>query len=249
MAAILALAPLFVGPLAPYGEVLRLPEAGQTAIPVRELMQSDGINAVLAEFRPKAAQEDQRALLSLWSQYYFLRLLPPVLAVNLFMGRDLPLAVDDVQVVIQQGQPVAFVLQNEGEALAPETPLAQRFSGLMEGHLVPVVQAWAKQVNLAGRVYWGNVGSYLDWIVRELKTHGVDAHVWRPLVDYLALEHLTTGRRNPLYRLYRQCQTPSDDPLRVRRHCCIRYRLPDTEFCPDCPRLCKSERRRASAVA
>ena len=86
-----ALAPLFQGGFAHYGERLRLAQPDDPALPLTALLDPAVLDVQLQAFRSNFAQEDPRAVLSIWSKYYFLYLVPPVLAANLILQRDLPL--------------------------------------------------------------------------------------------------------------------------------------------------------------
>ncbi|MGC3834808.1 (2Fe-2S)-binding protein [Moritella viscosa] len=42
--------------------------------------------------------------------------------------------------------------------------------------------------------------------------------------------------KNPMFGCYR-LKRIAGKPVQIRRNCCLRYRLPMTELCDDCPRL------------
>lgn len=250
MTGIPALAPLFEGVLAPYAAVLRLPAADQQARPATDLLHPSVLDEVLAQYRPDGLHRDPRALLSLWSQYYFLRLLPPVLAANLIMDRALPLELDGMEVIIgDDGLPAAFVLPDEGAPFETGTSVRARFQVLGERHMAPLINAWTHRARLSERVLWGNAGRYLDWMLTQFQELGQPPQVWSPLYDWLNMADDGGGRPNPLYKLYRYCPRSNGEPLhRVRRTCCIRYRLPDISICPECPRLCGRQSRSGSSA-
>ncbi|ADE14911.1 ferric iron reductase [Nitrosococcus halophilus Nc 4] len=250
MAAIPPLAPLFEGVLAPYESVLRLPDSDPRARPARDLLHSSTLNEVMAQYWPNCQHQDPRALLSAWSQFYFLRLLPPVLAANLIMGWSLPLALDGMNVIIGgNGLPVAFVLPDEGRPFDAGVSVQVRFQVLSKQHMAPLIRAWSCQTGLSERVFWGNGGRYLDWLLMQFQELGQPSQVWAPLQDWLNLPEDWNGGRNPFYQLYRNCpRLDREPPHRVRRTCCIRYRLSGISLCSDCPRSCRCQQSSLETV-
>ncbi len=124
---IAALAPLFFGEFASYRDVLTTFEDPRPSLPVRQLLHTAQLDAVLQRFDPLHVGQDRRALASQWSKHYLVRLIPPVVAAALVLGRRLPLALDAIEVVLdEQGLPQAFKLPDDGEPFA--VPPADRAS-------------------------------------------------------------------------------------------------------------------------
>ena len=133
-----AIAPLFQGPFAHYRDVLTLADDPRPALSGREFVSSLRLEEQMLRFAPEHAEGDRRALLSLWSKYYFLRLIPPVLAAGLILNWRLPLAFDEIQVVVgADGLPEAFKLPHAGErwSAAPANGF-ERFAGLLDDNLL-----------------------------------------------------------------------------------------------------------------
>ena len=172
----------------------------------------------MRQFRPADWLEDPRAVFSHWTQFYFLRLLPPALAANLLYEHELPLALEDVAVALSEdGLPAAFILKDGGHKLVENVGIQDRFLLLREGHLQPLISAWAKQVRVSERLLWSNAGRYLDWILSELQRLAPAERVWRPLQNWLDAPYDRLGWHN--------------------RICCLRDRLTGVEICPDCPKV------------
>ena len=236
-----ALAPLFQGGFSSYGSLLRLAEPNDSAIPLTDLFDARRLRQSLYQFRPDLKGEDERALLSIWSKYYFLRLLPPVLAANLILQRALPLAVDALAIELDEhGLPGAFVLPNEGQLLVPSEHPLSRFEGIMRDNLQPVITAWQQALGLSPRVLWSNASRYIHWFTGELKGAGLPEMLWSPGLALFAQPAFENGERNPFFGAYQDRMNANTGTLlTVRRTCCIRFRLPDTALCEDCPRLCR----------
>lgn len=237
-----ALAPLFLGGFAHYGERLRLAQPDDPALPLTALLDPAVLDVQLQAFRSNFAQEDPRAVLSIWSKYYFLYLVPPVLAANLILQRDLPLDPHAMRVEMDPtGLPAVFVFADEGGPLAPPLYGLDRFASLLQDNLAFMIDGWQQRYGLSGKVLWSNASRYLRWFVQELSRFGLPEPMWAPGKSLLEAKAYADGTRNPLYQAYvERFRRDDGEPLSVRKLCCIRYLLPDTELCEDCPRLCHS---------
>lgn len=219
MTVVPVLQPLLDSPVAPYIDRLLLGDAGDLrARPAADFLEPAVMAAAMRQFRPDDWSRDPKAVFSHWTQFYFLRLLPPALAANLLFRHNLPMALADVEVALDDhGLPAAFVLKHGGEPLGDDAPVPERFLPLREGHLEPLIASWSRQARLSERVLWSNAGRYLDWILSEFQRLGQAERVWRPLQVWL--------------------QAPYDRLGWHRRICCLRDRLAGVAMCPDCPKL------------
>ena len=218
MGAIPVLRPLLESPFAAYMATLRLSSAEEPpARPAADLLEPAVVEEMMRRFRPADWPRAPRAVFSYWSQHYFLRLLPPALAANLLFGQRLPLKLAEVRVVLdEQGLPALFLLPDEGGPLGLEDGVPERFHSLREEHLDPLISAWSRQAKVSERLFWSNVGRYLDWILAECQAHLESDQVWRPLQTWLDAPYERRGWQ--------------------RRICCLRDRLAGVATCPDCPR-------------
>ncbi|MED5389130.1 MAG: siderophore-iron reductase FhuF [Pseudomonadota bacterium] len=236
-----SLAPLFQGAFAGYGPLLRLATAAKPAQPLVELFDPAVLRSQLYRFRPDLKDGDERALLSLWSKYYFLYLLPPVLGANLILQRDLPLAPQTMQIEMnREGVPSCFVLEHEGDSVSVGGHPLARFEPLLREHLATVIAGWQSASGLSPRVLWSNAARYIRWFLGELERAGLPGMLWHPGQALLEQPDFADGTINPLAGAYRQRFNPNTgDTMTVRRTCCIRFRLAGMALCEDCPRLCK----------
>lgn len=180
---------------------------------------------------------DQRAVVSLWSKWHFSALTVPTLTANLLLNRELPMGLDDMQVIFNDnGATSRLWLPNEGTALTTQNPF-ERFTALIDQHWAPLIEQLAAISGAAQRVFWSNAGGYVDYYVSALAEH--------PLVNGGALEAakalletrtLPNGKRNPLFQPVRYF-TPkgSKEVKRVRKLCCLRYLLDEFDTCGTCP--------------
>ncbi|MFJ3259611.1 siderophore-iron reductase FhuF [Pseudomonas sp. NPDC086581] len=238
---IAALAPLYFGEFASYREVLVTRDDPRPSIPACALLEREMLDSVLRRFDPPHADGDRRALASQWSKWYLVRLIPPVVAAALVLGRTLPLGFDEVEVVLDaQGIPEAFKLPGEGGPFAapPGDPF-QRFAHLLEGHLQPFIHTLATEARLSPRVLWSNAGNYFEWFIGEMAKLPPLASMLGHGRELLETERRPDGMRNPLFKPIQyvevSCEQRANGLWRQRRTCCIRYRLGTIGHCDNCP--------------
>ncbi|MHB9796243.1 siderophore-iron reductase FhuF [Pseudomonas sp. MT3] len=236
-----ALAPLYFGEFASYREVLVTRDDPRPSIPARALLEREMLDRALRRFDPPHANGDRRALASQWSKWYLVRIIPPVVAAALVLGRTLPLAFDEVEVVLdEQGIPEAFKLPGEGGPFAvPPVDPFERFAHLLEDHLQPFIQTLAAEARLSPRVLWSNAGNYFEWFIGEMAKLPPLVPMLAHGRELLATERRPDGARNPLYKPVRyvevSCEQRANGLWRQRRTCCIRYRLGAIGHCDNCP--------------
>jgi ferric iron reductase protein FhuF len=228
--------PLLPDPHAPLVESLvPLPAAG--AMPTRLLLEREGPAALLEAARRHRPGAEERALASLWSRWYFAMLIPPVLACGLLAGRSLPLSPAQTGVVLgADGMPRAIALPHAGEVTPEPDPLL-RFTPLIRGHVAVVVESLSAHVRLAPRILWNNAAVYADWALRRMAGEpGMSGAAAMRALALLETPALPDGGANPFHAPVRHVQGPAG-PLRLRRQCCLLYRLPGEDCCRTCPRL------------
>lgn len=237
-----ALAPLFVGDFEHYRDILVLPDDPRLAIPVRELITTDGLAWLLEHYRRFQPGDDRRALVSQWSRTYFVKLIVPTVAANMVLGHELPVALDKLEVILgDDGLPEAFRLPHEGQPFEskPEGPF-ERFKELLDGNFEPLIEGWNQQVKLSRKVLWNNAANYVEWLVHAMAGLGLPAEMLADGKQLIESERRPDGGKNPMFSPVRYVERSSGpSPLRQRRQCCIRYRLPELALCENCPHIDK----------
>lgn len=235
-----ALAPLFVGNFEHYRDVLVLPEDPRPGFAARELITTEGLAWLLDRYRRFQPGDDRRALVSQWSRTYFVKLIVPTVAANLVLGHELPVGLDDIEVILgDDGLPESFRLPHGGQPFAtkPAGPF-ERFRELLDGNFEPLVEGWHQQVKLSRKVLWNNAANYAEWLVRTMSGLGLPAEMLADGERLIESTHRPDGRRNPMSSPVRYVERASGpSPLRQRRQCCIRYRLPELALCENCPHI------------
>ena len=226
---------------------LKAPCFGQPDVPTlvaSELLDREALNAQLerySRFHGKGA--DCKAVVSLWSKFHFSNVSIPTLLANLLLGYDLPVGGDELRLELgDHGQTACIWLPHGGVPLVSHAH-HERFSTLFDGHCAPLIEALAAVSGLSAKVFWSNLGHYVEFVGKTCSRHPTFTGAGEPLLDYLATKTLPNGRRNPLYQPVRYLELGGETPTRVRRLCCIKYRLPGEPLCGGCP--LKSENRPA----
>ncbi|SDS63590.1 ferric iron reductase protein FhuF [Halopseudomonas sabulinigri] len=239
---IAALASLFQGPLAPLGDWLTLVDDPRPGISMADYLNSEQLSDQLQRFAPQYVNADQRALVSLWGKYHFMRLVAPVVTASLLANWRLPVHFNEVAVIVgDDGLPSAFKLPDQGAAWSsgPRDGFS-RFESLFDGHLDVLIRDLAARYKVAPKVFWSSVGHYYEWIVEEVAKLPVAPERLAQARQLISDSSRPDGLRNPLYGCVRYRERAGAPELhRERKHCCIRYLLPDKALCSNCPHLDK----------
>ncbi|SMF46087.1 ferric iron reductase protein FhuF [Pseudogulbenkiania subflava DSM 22618] len=216
---------------------LGLPE-DVSGIAVRASRLAEHRDVLLSALRRHHGGGSDQALLSQWCGRYLNLLLPPALVAARVLRRPLRMALADCTLLLRDGLPQALCLPCE--ALGDETDApAERYRSLCVDHLLPFIDMMAASVSLSPRVLWSTVGNSLEYALST----GFASEEARADADYLFGQRsfFDTGLANPLYRVVHYHAfppAPLSSPLRLRRLCCLRDRLPgERVLCSSCPKL------------
>ena len=216
---------------------LGLPE-GVSGMAVRASRLAEHCDVLLNALRRQYGGGSDQALLSQWCGCYLNLLLPPALIAARVLRRPLRMALADCTLQMHQGLPQALWLPCEALGAEADAP-AERYRSLCVDHLLPFIDMMAASVSLSPRVLWSTVGNSLEYALST----GFASEEARADADYLFGQRsfFDTGLANPLYRVVHYLASPPaplSSPLRVRRLCCLRDRLPgERVLCSSCPKL------------
>lgn len=218
---------------------MKTPAFGQPTeqtLAATELLDHDVLFAQLSRYRQYHGDDaDFLAATSIWSKYHFGSVSIPTLVANLLLGYDLPVGGDELRLAFgDHGQTARLWLPHGGTPLASKT-LQARFSSLFDDHCAPLIEALAAVSGLSVKVFWSNLGHYVEFVGKTCSRLPEFSGAGDPLLDYLETKTLPDGRRNPLYQPVRYLELGGKTPARVRRLCCIKYRLPGEPLCGGCP--------------
>ncbi|MGO1615800.1 MAG: siderophore-iron reductase FhuF [Halomonas sp.] len=248
-----SLASCYTGPLANFTPPLIGGTPPLEAFKTARWRNADWLKEDLSRFAEQYPDGDQRAVVSIWSKWHLSALTVPTLTANLLLNRDLPVGLDDMQVIFNdKGATSRLWLPHEGTPITTQDPF-ERFATLIEQHWAPLIEQLAAISGAAQRVFWSNAGGYLDFYVNALGEHPLaNRQAFEAAKALLEARTLPNGKRNPLFQPVRYF-TPkgSEEVKRVRKLCCLRYLLDEFDTCGTCPlEGCDLEaRKRAKQVA
>ncbi|EHD23115.1 MULTISPECIES: siderophore-iron reductase FhuF [Brenneria] len=175
---------------------------------------------------------EEKPLQSLWAQWYFGLLVPPLMLVSLKHVVLLDCSPSRIYVEFHasKGHPAVFYIAPQ--ALAPEmagdSPRA-RLERLLHQHIAPVINTLDSFGALNARLTWNNTGYLMHWFLGEMAPLIAPDQLGQLRHDLFFSRSLLDGGENPLYRTI----IPRGGLMR-RRSCCQRYRIPDVARCGDC---------------
>ncbi len=198
------------------------------------------LTGILATFGAPFRGADERAVLSFWTQFYFNTLIVPAAAALVCLGREWPVALDDVGYTLDTaGRVETFWI---GADDLPASRGTAGFATLVSHHLAPFIEICSGYNGLSRRTLWCNAGAVLDYALAELSASGSAAR------DLIARAPAAApGRRAPdpqslLFSPYAEV----DGATRTRKVCCLRLKLPGIGACAG---ICPLQRRIERAPA
>lgn len=233
------IAPLFIGDFAGHRGSFLLAEEMPTHAELvggRWIASEEGMGDMLDRFGRLHPAASRRAIASQWARAWAGRLLPVVITASLVLNHELPIAMDDIAVKIDEyGRPLAFAVRHPGHRYAPVDHF-ERFELLVHGHFGPLFQRAAANAQIAPRVLYGQVGFLFGWLVDLARAHPL-AKPEPNCHGHALLEspRWGDGRANPLYRPIVTIHEGGETHRR-KRVCCLSHELErDAGPCPMCP--------------
>ncbi|MFE0018671.1 siderophore-iron reductase FhuF [Mesorhizobium sp. NPDC059054] len=227
-----ALASLLPAKLAGIVDPLVLADDPSPAISGRELFDQRRIKQCLTAFGRNYKEPDAQAVATQWSKWHFSIVLTPVLALNIVADRQLPIALDEIGVLLSPDSRTQGLRLPDSGSTVHFDNAHQRFARIVEGHLAPVVSALSQASTLPSKVLWSNAGNVVENVVAECASWLGDEHRGvRDARAFLASRTWPDGRKNELFEPIRYSGTGT----RRRRICCLRYRMDSLPLCKSCP--------------
>ncbi|RWR00921.1 iron reductase [[Pantoea] beijingensis] len=173
---------------------------------------------------------EAKPLHSLWAQWYFGLVVPPMMMALLFETRSIDCSPQHFHVEFHDsGRPAIFWLNVREDKGARYLNAHQRIDRMIQRHLIPVTQAIEQQGEINARLIWNNIGYLMHWFLGELEPLlAEDTRIMLEHALFFSRER-PDGCDNPLYRSV----IPRGGDMQ-RRCCCQRYRLPGIQRCGDC---------------
>lgn len=219
--------PALAGYLA--GKLRLVAPPGDGAIACRGLFTPDGFDRAMAQLLARYPDTDRRAVVSLWSLYYFSTLTIAPIVLWRRLGIALPLALDDMSLIAEPhtGMAQAFALPGPGKTV-PGLSITQALAPMIEDHLRPAIGFISGHCRLSPRLLWCNAAGYIDWILRELDPGNDEAEG----LELFATPKLADGTDNPFQGSIKRIADASGNGLQSQRKvCCLRYMVPGVGGC------------------
>lgn len=229
------IASLFVGELRHFAGQLKIGPALPQTIRADQLLEPWMMALIQRQFDAQCGETDPRVVVSIWAKMHFAKVLPSWMATHLLLNWSLPIRFDEVSFGITADGGTTFLqVPRDGAPSIQSDDDSAPYEDLVYGHLAPCIELLSARSRVTERVLWNSASNYFEAMVLRLEPkHGYRASIIsaRRLINS---PHLADGRANPLFRpvTYEQ---EGYRLVRRRRVCCMRYRVPDGEFCKNCP--------------
>ncbi|WP_137130677.1 siderophore-iron reductase FhuF [Rhizobium sp. FY34] len=216
--------------------LLQVPD-GTEAMACRDLLKESSFNAAIDRLATRyPTTTDRRAIVSVWSLQYLSNLLITPTIALLELQRQLPLALDDMDMLIdrQSGLPRGFRLKHAGH-VDGKLDILEGLRPAIRDHLDALIEAMASHSRLGRKTLWTNASAYLSWILAEVarNSNGASNSQARSVTD---ISHWPDGWRNPMRGLVRVTHGRKGEYIGNRRICCLRYLVPGIGGCGSiCP--------------
>lgn len=229
-----AIEALAKGDYAPVAGGLVGPDDPRSAVLAAGLLDRDMQRAIHDRFARRFARFDRRATLSIWMKWHLNAVLPPLLLADVLLARRLPVALDRVTFIIADDARTAAMKCPHGGVVCDDIDPFARFEELVFGHFAPLVALLAARSGLTRRVLWSNVGNTFEAMLRRIEKVSGRSERLVTADRLLSTPRWPDGRPNPIYGAVHYA---ADDGCRerLRKVCCLQYRLPDRRFCKACP--------------
>lgn len=176
------------------------------------------------------AQHEAKPLHSLWAQWYFGLLLPPLMMALLLEPRALNCSPHLIHAEFHEhGHPTAFWIDVQEDEDARHFNAQQRIDRLIQHCLIPTVAGMTQHGDINAKLIWNNMGFSFYWLLGKLKSSLPEPVVPQLVQQLFFSKNLLDGSDNPLYRT----MIPRHGEM-ARRSCCQRYRIPDVARCGNC---------------
>ncbi|KRB58731.1 iron reductase [Rhizobium sp. Root708] len=225
------LSPAFVGDHAWCQERMMLSAELPDGIPLPAFFAAGGdFERAIERYMAKTGGTDRRAVVSMWSLYYFSGLTIPYLLARRLAKQSLPVDFSRMTIALHEdGLPRAFGVPHAGTTRAATDDSFESVSDLMETHLNETV-ARLKGCGLSAKLCWNNAAVYIDYVMRLTSA---DKSMENDLPLFIR-GCLPDGGVNPFCGCVRYVEDEGEHVAR-RKICCMRYLLPGV---PSCGKRC-----------
>ncbi|UWU16501.1 siderophore-iron reductase FhuF [Rhizobium sullae] len=225
------LSPAFSGEHSWCRDKMMLSEDLAGGVPLPAFFRDGGFQRAIDRYAEVCGGSDRRAIVSMWSLYYFSGLSIPYLLARRLAAQALPVAFEEMTIALDDaGLPRAFGVPHAGTIESEiETESFATVGPLLETHLGEAVMR-LKACGISAKLCWNNAAVYIDYALRltgEEPSGGPD-------LPLFLRGCLPDGGVNPFCGCVSYLDEEGEQVAR-RKVCCLRYMLPGI---PSCGKLC-----------
>jgi ferric iron reductase protein FhuF len=200
-------------------------------VPLLDFFNGDGFQQAIDRYAEHCGGSDRRAIVSMWSLYYFSALAIPYLIARRLAAQALPVAFGDMTIALaENGLPRAFGVAHDGYRQAQNAGDDFDAVGpLLQMHLGEAVTR-LKACGISAKLCWNNAAVYINY---ALRLTGEDTTTISDLPLFVR-GCLPDGGVNPFCGCVQQVEEGGERVAR-RKICCLRYMLPGV---PSCGKTC-----------
>ncbi|MGR6502884.1 siderophore-iron reductase FhuF [Shewanella sp. Koi 1] len=207
---------------------------------------------------------NSKALHSLWGQWYFGLLVPPMLEWIINAPHSLASTIEQIEQIDitpehfylrphDSGRVADFEFQLtptpwdkaaivETTVLTP--PRERQLIKWIQSHLIPSVERLTDLSPTPAKLYWSHLGYLIHWYLGEMALPEIEFEQLQTLL--FNTKSFDDGEDNPLYNSINLLPASAADADNIRRVCCLRYQLANSHRCGDCPLATRAQAKRAA---
>ncbi|MBW0282011.1 siderophore-iron reductase FhuF [Shewanella xiamenensis] len=215
---------------------------------------------------------NSKALHSLWGQWYFGLLVPPMLEWIISAPHSLASTIEQIEQIEQldiapehfylrphdSGRVAGFEFQLtptprdnvaivkagivKSTVLTP--PRERQLIQWIQSHLIPSVERLTGLSPTPAKLYWSHLGYLIHWYLGEMALPEIEFEQLK--TQLFNTKSFDDGEVNPLYNSINLLPASAADADNIRRVCCLRYQLANSHRCGDCPLATRAQAKRAA---
>ena len=207
---------------------------------------------------------NSKALHSLWGQWYFGLLVPPMLEWIINAPHSLASTIEQIELIDiapehfylhphDSGRVAGFEFQltptpKVKAAIVKTTVLTphreRQLIQWIQSHLIPNVERLTSLSPTPAKLYWSHLGYLIHWYLGEMALPEIEfEHLKALLFNTKSFEN---GEVNPLYNSINLLPASASHADNIRRVCCLRYQLTNSHRCGDCPLATRAQAKCAA---
>ena len=212
---------------------------------------------------------NSKALHSLWGQWYFGLLVPPMLEWIINAPHSLASTIEQIELIDiapehfylrphDSGRVAGFEFQLTPTpkvktaivkaAIVKSTvvtpPRERRLILWIQSHLIPSVERLTGLSPTPAKLYWSHLGYLIHWYLGEMALPEIEFEQLK--TQLFNTKSFKDGEVNPLYNSINLLPAPVADVGNIRRVCCLRYQLTNSHRCGDCPLATRAQAKCAA---